>query len=70
MAMELPPGWRGYGTRDHIEHPNTAIRQGQVERIIGATPDRAERESALLPFREQLPARYRDRNARYEPGAN
>ena len=26
MKMELPPGWRGYGAKDHIDHPDTARR--------------------------------------------
>jgi fumarate reductase iron-sulfur subunit len=26
-TMELPPGWRGYGTKDYTDHPDTAARQ-------------------------------------------
>ena len=29
--MELPPGWRGYGARDYIDHPDTPMRQAQVD---------------------------------------
>ena len=24
MQMELPPGWRGYGAKDYVDHPDTA----------------------------------------------
>ena len=30
MAMELPPGWRGYGAKDYIDHPDTARRTADV----------------------------------------
>ena len=26
-AMELPPGWRGYGAKDYIDHPDTPRAQ-------------------------------------------
>src|SRR4029453_14352445 len=39
-TMELPPGWRGYGAKDYIDHPDTAARQKTVDAI------RAERASA------------------------
>ena len=35
MAMELPPGWRGYGAKDYIDHPDTAARAAEVEAIEG-----------------------------------
>jgi fumarate reductase flavoprotein subunit len=63
-AMELVPGWRGYGARDFIEHPDAAARAAEVERIIAATGDAQQREDALLAFRELLPRRYRARNER------
>ena len=22
-TMELPPGWRGYGAKDYVDHPDT-----------------------------------------------
>jgi fumarate reductase flavoprotein subunit len=31
--MELPPGWRGYGARDYIDHPDTPARQKEVEAL-------------------------------------
>jgi fumarate reductase flavoprotein subunit len=65
MDMELPPGWRGYGDRNHIDHPQTAERQHQVETVqqrVGT--DRFAVQEALMPYREYLPPRFRGRNAR------
>ena len=66
MAMELPPGWRGYGARDYIEHPDTAVRQQQVDAIDGALAgaDRHTRQQALMPFRHLLPEHLRANNQR------
>ena len=30
-STELPPGWRGYGARDYVEHPDTARRTAEVQ---------------------------------------
>jgi len=64
--MELPPGWRGYGARDAIEHPDTAPRRQEVEAIRArmAGEDRAAVQEALMPFRHHLPAHLRGPNAR------
>ncbi len=64
--MELPPGWRGYGRRDAIEHPLTASRQAEVEatRAALAGSDRHAVQAALMPFRHLLPAHLRGDNAR------
>ena len=43
MQMELPPGWRGYGAKDYIDHPDTARRAAEVE----ATRERALGRGAL-----------------------
>jgi fumarate reductase flavoprotein subunit len=67
-AMELPPGWRGYGAKDYIDHPDTPTRQHQVNAI------RAERErsgrfavqEALMPYEHLLPPRFRGRNERID----
>ena len=29
MQMELPPGWRGYGAKDYVDHPDTAAARGR-----------------------------------------
>ncbi|WP_374344018.1 fumarate reductase flavoprotein subunit [Azonexus sp.] len=64
--MELPPGWRGYGARDAIEHPDTAPRQAEIERLRAelAGAGRDALQDALLPFRHRLPPQLRGANAR------
>lgn len=67
-TMELPPGTRGYGQANHIDHPDTAARRAEVERIRrqleGA--DRFAVQQALMPYLHLLPERYRGRNERLE----
>jgi len=66
MQMELPPGWRGYGARDYIEHPDTLARQQQIEETIAGLgdTDRHARQQALMPFRHLLPEHLRGPNQR------
>jgi fumarate reductase flavoprotein subunit len=66
MRMELPPGWRGYGARDYIEHPDTARRQAQIETVLAGAgeSDRFARQEALMPFLHLLPEHLRGRNER------
>jgi fumarate reductase flavoprotein subunit len=66
--MELPPGWRGYGNKDHIEHPDTARRAAEVAAIRdGAVAgDRHEIQERLMPYRQLLPPSLRGRNERLE----
>ncbi|WP_374616403.1 DUF6920 family protein [Thauera aminoaromatica] len=65
-SMELPPGFRGYGTRNIVEHPATALREAELEsiraRLEGAGG--APLQAALLDFRARLPERYRGDNER------
>jgi len=67
-AMELPPGWRGYGAKDYVDHPATPMRAAEVEavrtRMTGA--DRAEVQKALMPFADLLPERLRGGNERID----
>lgn len=67
-TMELPPGSRGYGASDQIEHPGTAARRAAVESIrqqlAGASA--AEIQQALMPYRSLLPARYQGASERLE----
>jgi fumarate reductase flavoprotein subunit len=67
-AMELPPGWRGYGAKDYRDHPDTARRAAEVqalrERMQGR--DRREVQAALMPYRELLPAGLQAGNERLE----
>ena len=68
MQMELPPGWRGYGAKDYIDHPDTARRRADVEAIRSrhAASDRFAVQAALMPYETLLPARFRGRNERID----
>jgi len=65
--MELPPGWRGYGAKDYVDHPDTAARLAEVEaakaKLAG---DRFALQQTLMPFDYLLPARLRGRNERID----
>jgi fumarate reductase flavoprotein subunit len=69
-TMELPPGWRGYGARDHHEHPESAARAAEVEairaRLAGAS--RHSLQEALMPFADRLPQPFRGPNERVKQG--
>lgn len=67
--MELPPGWRGYGTKDRIDHPDTAQRQCAVDEIKAAmaTSSSAQRrviQRALMEYESLLPTYLQGPNAR------
>jgi fumarate reductase flavoprotein subunit len=66
--MELPPGWRGYGAKDYIDHPDTRERIAEVEslkqKLDGA--DRFALQSELMPYEQLLPERFRGRNERID----
>jgi fumarate reductase flavoprotein subunit len=66
--MELPPGWRGYGTKDYIDHPDTPVRQKEVEALKAklASSDRFAVQQALMPYEQLLPPRLRGRNERID----
>jgi fumarate reductase flavoprotein subunit len=66
--MELPPGWRGYGAKDYIDHPDTFARQAEVDAIRAhmAGADRYALQKALMPYEHLLPERYRGRNERVD----
>jgi fumarate reductase flavoprotein subunit len=64
-AMELPPGWRGYGERNHIEHADSAAREATVQALHEQhAGDRYAAQQALMPYLHLLPARYRQANQR------
>mgnify|MGYP005844597689 CR=1 FL=1 len=71
-TMELPPGFRGYGAKNNIEHPDTAARQQEVDALRErlANAERFELQEALMPFEHLLPERYRGRNERLEVPAD
>lgn len=66
MRMEIPPGWRGYGAKDYIDHPDTALRQQQIDATLAGIEhaDRHQRQEALMPFKHLLPAHLRQHNQR------
>jgi fumarate reductase flavoprotein subunit len=66
--MELPPGWRGYGAKDYIDHPDTQARQAEVEatRARLAGEGRFAVQQALMPFEQLLPGVLRGRNERID----
>ncbi len=67
-AMELPPGWRGYGAKDYIDHPDTPARAAEVaalrERMTAAS--RHAVQQALMPYDELLPPALRGLNERID----
>ncbi len=67
-AMELPPGWRGYGAKDYIDHPDTPARAAEVaalrERMAAAS--RHAVQQALMPYDELLPPALRGLNERID----
>ena len=65
--MELPPGWRGYGAKDYIDHPDTPARQKAVEAIRAQyASDRFAMQAALMPYEHLLPPGLRGRNERID----
>src|SRR5512137_1865491 len=52
--MELPPGWRGYGAKDYVDHPDTPVRAAEVEavkqKMAGAS--RFAVQQALMPYED------------------
>jgi len=64
--MELPPGWRGYGAKDYVDHPDTPTRQAEVEAARQQSGNRFELQQALMPFEHLLPQRLRGRNERID----
>ena len=68
MQMELPPGWRGYGAKDYLDHPDTARRTAEVEATRSKLSDagRWAVQEALMPYETLLPTRLRGRNERID----
>ena len=68
--MELPPGWRGYGAKDYIDHPDSPKRTAEVEQVRNemAGADRFAVQQALMPWEGMLPPRLRGRNERVGEG--
>jgi fumarate reductase flavoprotein subunit len=68
MSMELPPGWRGYGAKDYVDHPDTPRRAGEVQAIRERLQerDRHQVQSEIMPYEHLLPERFRGRNERID----
>jgi fumarate reductase flavoprotein subunit len=66
--MELPPGWRGYGAKDYLDHPDTPRRVEELqrlrERLEGA--DRHRVQAEIMPYEHLLPERFRGLNERID----
>ena len=66
--MELPPGWRGYGAKDYVDHPDTPARAAEVDamkqKMAGAS--RFAVQEALMPYGALLPEGLRGRNERID----
>lgn len=67
MKMEIPPAFRGYGAKGNIiEHPDSAIRQAEVDKIReemeAAGKDRYEIQDALMHY--ELQDKYKAKNER------
>jgi len=68
MRMELPPGWRGYGAKDHIDHPATPRRVAEIAKLKKDHHggDRFMLQKILMPYEHLLPERFRGRNERID----
>ncbi|MDR1228314.1 MAG: fumarate reductase flavoprotein subunit [Azoarcus sp.] len=68
MKMELPPGWRGYGAKNYIDHPDTPRRQQEVDALRARMQDKDRHaiQHALMPYADELPALLAGRNERLD----
>ncbi|BCX79079.1 fumarate reductase flavoprotein subunit [Campylobacter sp. 19-13652] len=71
MKMEIPPAFRGYGAKGNIiEHPDSAVRQAQVDEIRAKMEaegkSRYEIQDALMPY--ELQPEYKAPNERLGVG--
>jgi fumarate reductase flavoprotein subunit len=66
MTMELPPGFRGYGAKNYIEHPDTSKRLAEIKdiRASQSTADRYALQEVLMQYRHMLPKKYQGHNER------
>ena len=66
--MEMPPGWRGYGTKERIDHELTEARQQQVDAVKKSMTEeninRYKIQEALMPYVELLPKNLQGNNHR------
>lgn len=62
FKMEMAPGWRGYGAKDRIEHPDTSHRQAEIDKINSSSEQ--DKQDKLMPYKHLLPPSLRGDNAR------
>ncbi|MGL6222041.1 MAG: fumarate reductase flavoprotein subunit, partial [Steroidobacteraceae bacterium] len=67
-GMELPPGWRGYGNKDYVDHPDTPQRAADVAQLREAAQagGRHAVQAALMPYEHLLPSGRRGLNERID----
>ena len=68
MKMELPPGWRGYGAKDYIDHPDTPKRVAEIEKLKKTLngADRFKLQATIMPYEQLLPERFHGKNERID----
>jgi fumarate reductase flavoprotein subunit len=66
--MELPPGWRGYGAKDYLDHPDTPKRIEELQQLRQRLEgeDRHRVQAQIMPYEHLLPERFRGRNERID----
>jgi fumarate reductase flavoprotein subunit len=67
-AMELPPGWRGYGAKDYLDHPDTPRRVEELQQLrqrLGGA-DRHRVQAEIMPYEHLLPECFRGLNERID----
>jgi fumarate reductase flavoprotein subunit len=64
----LPSRWRGYGAKDHIDHPDTPRRLAEIEAVKQGRngADRFAVQEKLMPYEHLLPKPLRGRNERID----
>ena len=66
FAMEMAPGFRGYGKDNVVHHKDTSKRLEEIAKVDETNPDRFQRQEALMPI--ELPERYQGKNERFSKG--
>ena len=64
--MELPPNWRGYGSKERIEHPKTQGRSRYIQSLLETNTDRSKVTNLLNPYKHLLPIGLRANNERIQ----
>jgi len=64
--MEYPPGWRGYGAKNWLSHPEAQARQAQVDAITASGSNRYDVQNTLMPYKQLLPESLRGVNSRLD----